>query len=217
MNCNTANSGFSAETEQWIGPEAQYGLTDSPYAITRRPVPTQGARDIALPEQVVIDATTWNAPSYSTQRVLLPERSHLPSIDINTYMVDIMLDPGGRVIPTTVYSSPANFGAAPFYHFWLAERQDVHQPLWGISNSGLPNLNPGEPNYQYFLPMPQGTLNYTDNANGAATTLFLKGERRLITLNAQTGQMTINEVEVFNAADTQYPFYQPQQGARTTQ
>ena len=213
---------FVAETELWVGAEAVNGLNDHPYTIKRRPVPTQGARDIALPEQVVIDATTWNSPMSASPS--LPERSRLP-IDPISLQVDIMLDPGGRVLPTTLYSTPTDFANAPFYHIWLAERQDVHEPLWGYNGIGVPKPNPSYPNMQYTLPMPLGsgdpigttTYSYTDNTSGTAPTRFLKGERRLITVGVQTGQITINEVEVFDVLDVSYPFYQPQLGARNTQ
>ena len=44
--------------------------------------------------------------------------------------MDILLNPNGTVVPTTVYSSPSSFGMnSAFYHFWLAERGDLFDPL----------------------------------------------------------------------------------------
>ncbi len=97
-----------------------WGAHDLAYSITRRPVVAPGARETALPSNVVIDLTT----SFTTL-----ERSRLP-VDQNTGYVDILINPNGTVLPTTLYSSPSSFGmSSAFYHFWLAERTDLYDPL----------------------------------------------------------------------------------------
>ncbi len=90
------------------------------YTIERRPVPTQGAREVVLPPGVYIDMTTWDTTA---------ERSRLPIYPNQPY-VDIMLNPSGQVVPTRPFASPAAFGlGASFYHFWIAEREDLHEPV----------------------------------------------------------------------------------------
>ena len=70
------------------------------------------------------------------------ERSRLP-VDPTTGYVDILLNPNGTVVPTTEYSSPSSFGMnSAFYHFWLAERGDLFDP---VANPGVPYLLPMVP------------------------------------------------------------------------
>jgi prepilin-type N-terminal cleavage/methylation domain-containing protein len=121
------------EGEAWQGAAAG-GLASVPYAIRRRPAPAPGAREVALPTQVVIDATTWG-----TTR----ERSRLP-VNPFTGAVDVLLAPDGTVVPTTIYSTPASVGMdGAYYHFWLSERQDLWPP------SGPATASPS-------LPAPKG-------------------------------------------------------------
>jgi hypothetical protein len=68
----------------------------------------------------VVDTTTC---------ALTRERSRLP-VDPWTGYVDVLLNPDGTVVPTTLYSTPASFGLdGAFFHFWLSERGDVAVPL----------------------------------------------------------------------------------------
>ena len=145
------------ESEMWTGPSLTQNVNNVPYVIQRRPAPGPNAREVALPTQVVVDLTTWN----STR-----ERSRLP-VNFYTGYVDILVNPDGSVVPTTVYSTPASFGlASAFLHFWLAERSDLAAPSSSATAAPL-------------LPLPQGL----------APTLFngleLKGEYRLVTLFAR--------------------------------
>lgn len=187
------------EIESWVGTQKEAPAIDQPYVITRRPVPTQGAREVSLPPGVVIDSTSWNATR---------ERSRLP-IDPNSLYVDIMLNPAGEVIPTTVYSTPATPGLSgldtAFYHFWLTERQDVHEltELWRDTTN-----KDGKP---YLLPMPLGSPNYTPSLN---PTLALKGDRRMITLFARTGLITSDTIESFDGNDINRPYYDARLGSR---
>lgn len=175
------------ELETWTGPQASGGTINQPYTIKRRPVPTQGARVIEMPSNVVIDLSSWE----STQ-----ERSRLP-VDPKTLTVEVMISPNGQVIPTTLYSSPTSAGTSPFYHFWLAERSDVVDP----------EMPPTGATYRYRLPMPQGTTGY-------AGTRFLKGDRRLVTLFARSGMVVTNEVELYSGTDLNQPYYDAQMGTR---
>ena len=65
--------------------------------------------------------------------------------------MDILLNPNGTVVPTTEYSSPSSFGMnSAFYHFWLAERGDLFDP---VANASVP----------YLLPMVAGSPNYPEH------------------------------------------------------
>ena len=113
-----------------------------------------------------------------------------------TGYVDILLYPNGTVVPTTEYSSPSSFGMnSAFYHFWLAERGDLFDP---VANPGIP----------YLLPQVQNV------DTPAGETRFLKGERRLLTLFTRTGAINTNQVETFDGNDPSLPFLAPQQGIR---
>lgn len=190
------------EGESLVGTDAKVALINVEYVIRRRPVPTQGAREVSLPSGVVIDATSWD---------LTRERSRLP-IDPNTLGVDVMLSANGQVVPTTLYSAPTASGQ-PFYHFWLAERPDVHEigELWGLLPTQAPKPNPGAtatPPRRFLLPLPAPAY-----PAGSATTA-LKGERRLVTLFVRTGNIVVNSVEDFDPADVNAPFYAAQTGVR---
>ena len=120
---------------------------------------------MALPSQVVVDLTTWNTSQ---------ERSRLPSQVINRYAgyVDVMVYPDGTIAPVSVYSSLASFGlSSAFLHFWLAERGDLAAPSTLVSTAP-------------YLPVSQGLA--PTRLNG----LELKGEYRLLTIFARTGQIT---------------------------
>lgn len=185
------------ETERWVGGvasaiEAEGFPRSLPYTIVRRPVPSSSARETLLPSDMVIDLTTWAAGS--------PERSRLP-VDRYTGYVDIMFSPRGEVIPTTIYSTPASSGMTDaFYHFWLAERQDLYEPSTA--------------DYPPYLPLTPGLV------SGATNTI--KGERRLLTLFTRTGQTLTNANPNFDAVNTpnttayqpSRPFISAQQGAR---
>ena len=104
------------ETETW--PPLITGLVvDSPYSIRCRPAPAPNAREQSLPTNVVIDASDWSTAS--------PQRSRLP-VDPITGIAEIIVYPGGSVVPTTRYGVPASAGmGSVFLHFWLAERSDI--------------------------------------------------------------------------------------------
>jgi len=220
------------EDEKWVGPQGAIAqtiittyatsglLTFSPpqkYTIARRPVVSQGAREINLPQNVVIDATSLlllNTTSNSAYINPAPERSRLP-IDPITLNVDIMLNPSGELIPTTVYSTPTSFTMDQnFLHFWIAERGDVHAvtELWGGTIAPNPNLNAGA-GATFLLPLPADVY---AAANPALMTplpqLSLTGDRRLITLFARTGLITTHTVENFSAYNINLPFFEAQNG-----
>jgi len=204
------------EIETWIGALVNLptlpsplspltGLLNQSYIITRRPVVSPGSRETPLPSNVVVDLTTWNPSAFGAGYV--KERSRLP-VDATTGNVDILLYPNGTVVPTTLYSSPSSFGMnSAFYHFWLAERGDLFDP---IANANVPYLLPMVPGSTY----PGGTP--YPNVGARA----LKGERRLMTLYTRTGQLVTNQVETFDATaippgpGPNYPFLAPQQGLR---
>jgi prepilin-type N-terminal cleavage/methylation domain-containing protein len=157
--------------------------TNANYTITRRPVPAKGAREVELPNNVVVDLTTLVAntiagnPSGS-------ERSRLP-IDPFTGFVDILIAPNGQIIQSTPASGSVPPFDLPFFHFWICERDEVFAP---ISINGV----------AYTLPMPVGTPNYPAAAD--TSNRFLKLDRRMITLNPKTGQVTTNAISQFDGA-----------------
>jgi prepilin-type N-terminal cleavage/methylation domain-containing protein len=182
----TVDDPAERETESWLGQQAMFPTIDQPYTIRRRPYPSPGARAVELPSDVVIDATTWD----STR-----ERSRLP-IDSGTLTVDIMVGPDGQIVPNTPYSSPAA-SDLPFYHLWLGERGDVMDPR-GTGTTATRRL-----------PVPEGTPGLP-----ATETRSLKGDRRLVTVFTRTGQIVTNEVESFDPANVDRPFYDAQMGTR---
>lgn len=204
------------ETEKWQGSltahlaTAASNIPKLPYTISRRPVVSPGARETPLPSDVVIDLTTWKAS--------LPERSRLP-VDPSSGSVDILLNPNGTVVPTTVYSSPTSFGmSSAFYHFWLAERGDVYPIPTDTSGNAVPLVS----GYTFYLPMPLGsnippTTNAYDQLVASNPGLpYLKGEIRLLSLFSQTGQILVNDSPIFNVGPqgVNQPYVLPQQGAR---
>ena len=236
------------ENEKIIGALANPGSTTTglTYAIYRRPIVSPGAREVTLPEGIVIDMTTWNAatsglnPNNKTSGpVLQPERSRLP-VDPYSHYVDIMISPSGQVVQGGAGASNGDYNSLspaanqPFYHFWLTEREGVVPPLFGLAQSFkinntkmsndsvsfIPNVNPNygstATSQNYMLPMPKGTLNYTA-PTALGVTPFLTGERRLVTLFVKTGQIVSNSIENFNGYDTNAPFYDAQSGTKESQ
>ena len=111
------------------------GLLNQSYTITRRPAPSSGSREVALPSNVVIDLTTWATTHERSRFPLPPPANGVGSQVINpkSGSVDILVNPDGTVVPSTVYSSPSSFGLnGAFLHFWLAERSDVTAPPSGL-------------------------------------------------------------------------------------
>lgn len=226
------------ESEVFVGVQSSASIRDANYTISRRPVVSPNAAEVALPAGVVIDLTTWNAAAATptpaptaTQSYppLLPERSRLP-IDPFSGYVDIMIDQTGRVIPPGagasaggggIYYANSPIASLPFYHFWITEREGVVAPLWDGPTASTPYIPVRNPNFgitatsqNYFLPMPQGTLDSQGNPyNGP----FLKGERRLVTLFTKTGQIVANSIETFNVNDTSTPYYAAQSGTKESQ
>jgi hypothetical protein len=189
------------EPEAWQG-----GLSPKPpfsvsYTIRRRPAPSIASREIALPTSMVIDATTWNNA--------IPERSRLP-VNGLTGTVDILVNPDGTASQVGPYGVPTSYGMADvFYHFWLAERQDLAAVQ--TTNGVAQPLATGAP---YFLPIARpGGL----NANSFPGP-YLKGEYSVLTLFARTGQISTNANPPFLDQSGNYspnnPFIQAEQGVR---
>jgi prepilin-type N-terminal cleavage/methylation domain-containing protein len=108
------------ETEVWPQGVLANRPISAQYTICRRPTPASNSRELTLPSNVVIDATTWSTSA--------PQRSRLP-VDPVTGSVEILVYPNGSVVPTTRYSTPSSVGmAGAFLHLWLAERADVAAP-----------------------------------------------------------------------------------------
>lgn len=230
--------------------DPQEYFPDQAYTISRRPTVSEGAREVFLPSGVLIDMTTWNAGRATTNGLaggplagLVPERSRLP-IDPYTKYVDIMLSPSGQVVTPGAglglvnpgVGSGATTSAIPFYHFWLAEREDVVAPLWGTRTSAdltgaIPLVNPlhssATNRARFLLPVPKSVANLYAGTASATNGRDLKGERRILTLFTRTGQIVSTApadppnplvpaapTDQFNGVDANAPFYQPQLGAR---
>ncbi len=203
-----AAGAYPPEIERWQGSQTQQSTplstTGFPqefaYTIKRRPVPSQGAKEFLLPSTVVIDATTWNATN--------PERSRLPNPNNGT--IDIMVNPSGQVIPTTIYSTPAgtSLGVSnAFFHFWIADRTDVYDPAANNANTFTFPM----------LPFPESVGGYnppTNPANSILAGRFLKKDRQLVTLFTRTGQVVTNSINNFDVTNVNAPFYEAQQGIR---
>jgi prepilin-type N-terminal cleavage/methylation domain-containing protein len=150
----------------------------STYTILRQPVPSQGAREISLSSGVVIDMTT-NVNGLPE----LSERSRLPVRP--TGAVDVMLTPSGQVVQPLagrVEAIPANY---PFFHFWITDGDDVVEPitLADAITAGVTRL-----------PLPLGVPGYTPPNPEAV----LKGNRRLVSINTRSGQVTTSSLDVFD-------------------
>jgi hypothetical protein len=188
------------ESEAWSFAVLSQAPADAPYTIRRRPAPGPGARAVALPTSVVVDATT---------NLLTRERSRLPVNPYSGY-VDVVLNPDGTVMPNLIYSSPSSIGVNDvFYHFWLAERAD----LAGARN------DPARPIVPPLLPVcrPGGA------DSGQYTGPSLRGNYGLVTLVTRTGRIVVNEAMRFDDAvaaaltkrsyNVNLPFADSQQGA----
>jgi prepilin-type N-terminal cleavage/methylation domain-containing protein len=184
------------------------------YQIIRQPVPSPGARETILPDSVVVDLTGWALTE--------PERSRLP-VDPLSGTVDILLDPSGRVVPTTRYSTPASFGMnRSFYHIWVAERSDLAE-LRTTTSGGNTVAAPllAAPNPAFYLPMPLG-MNRESDPNGVnsydllvnsnPTLPYLRGEMRLLTLSTRTGNMITTDRPIFSVSNPGQPYHAPQLG-----
>jgi prepilin-type N-terminal cleavage/methylation domain-containing protein len=179
--------GNEYEKEVFIGSQASTPPFNVAYTIVRRPVVSPGAREVTLPAGVVIDLTMWDAASNG----FLPERSRLP-VDPFTGRVDIMIDQTGRVVTPGAGSGSSFYtnsplSNAPFYHFWLTERE-------GVASVRYPPPAMVPP----LLPIPPS----------------LTGERRLVTLFVKTGQIVTNSIQNFSPTDVNYPFYDAQAGIK---
>jgi prepilin-type N-terminal cleavage/methylation domain-containing protein len=196
------------ETEKWLGGIGTQGVLNQPYTIQRRPAPVTNAREVALPTGVVIDATSWG---------LTNERTRVPGSALSAYsgFIDVLVNPDGSVVPTTVYSTPSSLGLdASFFHFWLAERSDVY----ALAQDNTGAATPLVAGFPFFLPMPLGS-NVQPNPNAynllvAANAVLpvIKGESRIVTLFTRSGQITTNDNPVFNVLNVNQPFLEAQQG-----
>ena len=92
-----------------------------------------------------------------------------------------MVSPGGQIVRLGESSSIAE--PMPFYHFWIAERDDVFAPIATGASASRP----------YLLPMPAETHGYPNL--GDATGRFLKGDRRLVTVTTRTGAIVTNRLD----------------------
>lgn len=181
------------ELESWRGSLGQSNSVSIPYTIRRRPVVASGAREVALPTEVVIDATT-GLPGGTM------ERSRLP-MDVYGGSVDIMVNPDGSVFYSTPYAVPTSMGLGrAFCHFWLAERQDVVAPNPAAAAAPmLPIAAPGGSLGTVYPPP------------------YLKGSYSVLTLFARTGQVVVNANPAFldgsGNYNALYPFLGAEQGA----
>ena len=165
----------------------------SPYTIIRRPMANARARVATLPADVVIDATTFIAPSTATNpgpNAGSQERSRLPIDMSNLKYFDLIFAPNGQVLANSPFAGTAsqlNYPSTPFYHFWLTERAGVNDQPATATASSFPNL-----------PLPPA----------------LKGERRLVTVNAKSGMVSVKDIDILSASDSSFAYRDAQNGVR---
>lgn len=180
------------EKERFVRSPA--GNTVSDYTVSRRPVVSPGAREVTLPENTFIDLTSWN---------LTRERSRVP-IDPYSGVTDILIAPNGQLVAREANANPAPPQNLAFYHLWLAEGDDLYEPTAPLNaSSGQLNL----------LPMPREALYLNANLY-PPTAPSLKGARRLVSINARTGQISTNTLEQFDPADLELPYRNAQMGIK---
>ena len=148
-------------------PRAEYALFDS-----RRPSPTINAREVSLPSGVVIDASSWGVTNDALACRAEGRAAGVLGGPFNPYSgtIDVMINPDGSVLSTTIYSTPASAGLqSSFYHFWLAERTDVYPPTYTVNNGVITRIFGN--GLSFTLPMPAaaisqvlGSTTYTPNA-----------------------------------------------------
>ena len=213
------NSTEWVEQEHWQGSLATVQNPNMTYTIQRRPAPSVNAREVILPSDVVIDATSWGISN---------ERTRVPIAAFNKYSgsIDVLVNPDGSVIPVTGYSAPTSLTMdGAFFHFWLAERSDVY-PVPTDSKGNIQTLMSSfgvTGNYPFYLPMPLGSdiarnsgaavPNPYDALVAANPALpYLKGELRIVTLFTRTGQTTTNDSPTFSVSNVNQPFLEAQRG-----
>ncbi len=186
------------EHEDFVGRFDRTKNDPKSYSIARRPIPSEGAREILLPTNVVIDLTT----SFSS----LSERSRVP-FELATGFVDILVAPNGQVLNASAGTNLAPLVNFPFYHFWLSERDDATEPF------------PTSLNLGFRLPMPKGTGGdpRIGVASYPATLPTLKGERRLLSINTRTAAITSTAIETFYLNNPSYPFEAAEAGVKDVQ
>lgn len=181
------------------------------YRIIRRPAPAQGSSELTLPGDVLIDATTASSvyfPGNVTGNTSSGSnsRSRLPISPASPHYADFMMAPNGQVLQAAAASSQVQPLDLPFLHFWLAERADILPGYVSVVNTT-----------QWLkLPVPKDALNLASDANYPGNSFLTKG-RRLVSVNARTGQVVSNSIESFDVANPNLPFIAPQRGARETQ
>lgn len=177
-----------------------------PYTIRRRPAPSSPSRAITLPAGVVIDLTSWAGTR---------ERSRVPAGFLSPYTgaVDIMINPDGSILPTTVYSSPSSFSMdSAFIHLWIADRSDLAAPSPVVSSAPylpvakgiLPGRFPSELQHDYALIT---VFSRTGRISTSSNMPFLFDPTLGYTNTVTTG---INPLSIYSANN---PFVQPQQGS----
>lgn len=213
INPASAN-GLDDDGNGIVDDPSETDFTQKPYTIQRRPIPSPGARVMNLPSGIVVDMTSWNYHPERAPFGSAGERSRLP-IDPLSGFVDVMLTPGGQVVQAEATTQPGPPRAFPFYHFWLTEADDVSSALWGFpaptpaDPDPNPNPNPNASARNYLLPIPR-------DANTQAGEAVLEGERRLVTINTRTGQVSTNTIEDFDPTFIGAPFLRAQQGVKET-
>jgi hypothetical protein len=213
------------EPDDWIGTPVAPGGGDlaRTYAILRRPMPAPDSREVQLPGNTVIDLTTSALPILG---VGVSERSRVP-IDPYTGYIDFLIYPTGQIVPST---HTGNFSQAydfPTFSLWIATREDIRGPLFGVDANGLLNPNPGidtaatPPRFTYHMPMHRGTQFYLDHDDdgvidpmfSAQSGNYLEGDRRMVMIDPRTGRASVSPI-TFNPVYFS-DMYQPPQSSGT--
>jgi prepilin-type N-terminal cleavage/methylation domain-containing protein len=167
------------------------------YTIDRQPVPSIGARELALPAGAAIDLTTWMAGGTAGMPGV-PERSRLP-IDPYSGYIDVMVAPNGQIVLPSAGRAVTPPPSQPYYHFWVSDIEDIVPP-----DPAMLDATTRVPHATY-LPLPEGTSGYAP----ADPTRILRGSRRLVSLNTRTGAVTTTSLEAFDVTEFANPATRP--------
>lgn len=159
------------------------------YTILRRALPSPKSRELTLPTGILIDMTS-SSPMDPAE---IWERSRLP-VDWATGYVDIMISPSGQLTSTSYAGRSRGLGASTsFLHFWLTDTDDVFEPDYSRMYSSRTPPTPATVPIQPILPLPATTPGFVSRDEETV----LKGHRRLVTVNARTGQITTSTLDPY--------------------
>lgn len=195
----TRSFGYSLTLGEYEPEDFRGSKTNDPqhYSIQRRPLPSADGRDIQLPGNAVIDLSSSNLG------FMLSERSKVP-YDPMTGYVEFLIYPTGQIVPSNHTGNFTSSVEYPSFYLWIAERDDVQEPLWGVNPAAA-----AVPPFKYRYAMPRGTPFYLDHNNdGQIDTAFadksgsyLEGDRRMVVVSPRSGHAAVTPIIGFDASN----------------